>query len=175
MPCDEDERTRMEILHSVYLYVLGGRLTTAPLENPTKILDVGTGCGDWAIAMGEEYPEAEVIGTDIAKIQPTAVPMNVFFEIDDAEEEFGWTYADDSFDLVHFRTMMGAFKDVRALVSEYAPPAFEHLYSYALHLIPIFFSPAQITPVAPQAFLVRKLLTHRWSSGTMFTKKHIST
>ena len=118
MPCDEDEQTRMEILHVVYEYVLDKRLTTVPLSNPTKILDIGTGCGDWAMAMGDEYPEAEVIGTDIAKIQPNAVPMNVFFEIWDAEEEYGWTYAEDTFDLIHFRTMRGAFKNWNTIYTE---------------------------------------------------------
>ena len=118
MPNDEDEQTRMQMLHEVHLFLLDGRLTTAPLNNPTKILDVGTGCGDWAMAMGDEYPEAEVIGTDIAKIQPSAVPLNVYFEIDDAEEEGGWTYADDDFDLVHFRSMMGAFTDWKDIYRE---------------------------------------------------------
>ena len=111
MPSDEDEQSRMQMLHLVYLYLLGKRLTTVPLHNPTKILDVGTGCGDWAIAMGEQYVNADVIGTDIAKIQPSAVPLNVFFEIDDAEEEGGWTYPEDEFSLIHYRTMMGAFRD----------------------------------------------------------------
>jgi SAM-dependent methyltransferase len=118
MPNDEDEQTRQNMLHQVQLYLLQGRLTTAPLQNPTKILDVGTGCGDWAIAMGEEHEKAEVIGTDIAKIQESAVPENVFFEIDDAEEEGGWTFAEDSFDLIHFRAMMGAFTDWNHIYKE---------------------------------------------------------
>jgi SAM-dependent methyltransferase len=109
MPNDDDEQTRMQILHEVYKALLSKRLTTVPLSSPTKILDVGTGTGDWAIAMGEQWPECEVVGTDIAKIQPSAVPLNVFFEIDDAEEEYGWTWPDDEFDLVHFRHMAGAF------------------------------------------------------------------
>ena len=70
------------------------------------------------MAIGDEYPSAEVIGTDIAKIQPSAVPLNVFFEIDDAEEEGGWTYADNEFDLIHFRTMMGAFTDWNHIYKE---------------------------------------------------------
>lgn len=111
MPNDEEEQTRMQILHGVYYHLLSNNLTTVPLRSPTKILDVGTGSGDWAMAMGDEFPDAEVIGTDIAKIQPSAVPLNVFFEIDDAEEEGGWTYPDDEFDLVHFRHMAGAFSN----------------------------------------------------------------
>ncbi|KUJ20195.1 putative Demethylmenaquinone methyltransferase [Mollisia scopiformis] len=111
MPNDEEEQTRMQILHGVHYSLLSNSLTTVPLSSPTKILDVGTGPGDWAMAMGDEYPDAEIIGTDIAKIQPSAVPLNVFFEIDDAEEEGGWTWADDEFDLVHFRHMAGAFSD----------------------------------------------------------------
>ena len=59
--------------------------------------------------MGDEFPNAEVIGTDIAKIQPDAAPSNVFFQIDDAEDE-EWTWEDD-FDLVHLRSMQGAFMD----------------------------------------------------------------
>jgi SAM-dependent methyltransferase len=110
MPNDEEEQDRTQMLHTVYLYLFDQQLTTVPLDNPTKILDIGTGTGEWAMAMGDEYPEAEVIGTDIAKIQPSAVPLNVYFEIDDAEEEGGWTWPEDEFDLIHFRTMTGAFR-----------------------------------------------------------------
>lgn len=108
----------MQILHEVYYSLLSSQLTTVPLSSPSKILDVGTGPGDWAMAMGDEYPEAEVIGTDIAKIQPSAVPLNVFFEIDDAEEEGGWTWPDDEFDLIHFRGLAGAFSDWSQIYSE---------------------------------------------------------
>ena len=125
MPIDEEECDRLRVVHHVYLDLFDKALTTVPLNRPRMILDIGTGCGDWAIAMGDLYPEAEVIGTDIAKIQPTAVPLNVFFEIDDAEEEDGWTWPEDEFDLVHFRNMAGAFQ------------SWDHVYSEAfLHLKP---------------------------------------
>jgi trans-aconitate methyltransferase len=123
MPNDEDEQDRLQILHELYLYILSGKLTTVSLSNPRKILDIGTGTGEWAMAMGDEYPQAEVVGTDIAKIQPSAVPLNVFFEIDDAEEEGGWTWAEDEFDLVHFRSMVGAFTDWKHIYTE----AYKHL------------------------------------------------
>ncbi|KKY18340.1 putative phosphoethanolamine n [Phaeomoniella chlamydospora] len=64
------------------------------LVTPQKILDVGTGTGIWAIEMGDEYPSAEVIGTDLSPIQPGWVPPNVRFEIDDATQE--WDYPEES-------------------------------------------------------------------------------
>jgi SAM-dependent methyltransferase len=118
MPNDEDEQTRLQMLHGVYLYLFHGELTTVPLHNPKKILDIGTGTGEWAMAMGDKYPDAEIIGTDIARIQPSAVPLNVFMEIDDAEEEGGWTWADDEFDMIHFRYMVGAFTDWKYIYTE---------------------------------------------------------
>jgi len=123
MPNDEDEQTRLQILHGVFQYILGNRLTTVPLHDPEKILDIGTGTGEWAMAMGDEFPDAEIIGTDIARIQPSAVPENVFFEIDDAEEDGGWMWPENEFDLVHFRSMAGAFTDWRQIYKE----TFKHL------------------------------------------------
>jgi hypothetical protein len=96
-------------MHQVFLFLLKSQLTSVPLVNPTKILDIGTGTGDWVIGIGEAFPDAEVIGTDLSAIQPSAVPPNVFFEIFDAEDEDDWTYLKDFFDLIHFRNMAGSF------------------------------------------------------------------
>jgi len=123
MPNDEDELDRLSIIHQVHLHLFNNNLTTVPLDNPTKILDVGTGTGEWAIEMGERYPATEVIGTDIAKVQPSAVPENVYFEIDDAEEEGGWARATNDYDLIHFRNLAGAFMDWRKIYQE----TFTHL------------------------------------------------
>jgi SAM-dependent methyltransferase len=109
LPNDELEQDRMRIIHRVYLHVFEGELTSVPLEQPQRILDVGTGIGEWAIAMADQWPTAEVIGTDISALAPTAVPINAYFEIDDAELE--WERHPDSFDLVHMRNMAGSFKD----------------------------------------------------------------
>lgn len=110
MPNDEDEQLRLQIVHQVYLSMLKSKLTTVPLRNPAKILDIGTGTGEWAIGMAETYPKADVTGVDLSAIQPTAVPPNVFFEIFDAEDDDDWTYPENFFDLIHFRNMAGSFR-----------------------------------------------------------------
>ncbi|KAI5845230.1 S-adenosyl-L-methionine-dependent methyltransferase, partial [Morchella snyderi] len=116
-PNDEVEQVRLDILHHISLLVLRGELHTAPLcPNPTKILDVGTGTGIWAIDMGEQYPTAEVIGTDLSPIQPTWVPPNVNFLIDDAESE--WEWPEGTFDMVHIRYLNGAISDWGTLCKE---------------------------------------------------------
>jgi SAM-dependent methyltransferase len=109
-PNDEEEQLRMQIMHQVFLFLLKSQLTSVPLTNPTRILDIGTGTGDWAIGIGEAFPDAEVIGTDLSAIQPSAVPPRVFFEIFNVEDEDDWTYPQDHFDLIHFRNMAGSFQ-----------------------------------------------------------------
>ena len=70
--------------------------------------------------MAETYPDADVTGTDLSAIQPDAVPSNVFFEVDDAEEE--WNFG-QSFDLIHMRNLSGSFKRWSAIYEE----CFRHL------------------------------------------------
>ena len=58
---------------------------------------------------GDQFPDAEVIGTDLSPIQPSWVPSNVKFEIDDAN--LAWTWPDNTFDYVHMRALFGAIID----------------------------------------------------------------
>ncbi len=51
--------------------VMSNKLFFAPLDKPERILDIGTGTGIWAIEMGDEFPDASVIGTDLSATQPT--------------------------------------------------------------------------------------------------------
>ncbi|KAL1963768.1 hypothetical protein VTN77DRAFT_7834 [Rasamsonia byssochlamydoides] len=53
------------------------------LHQSARILSLGTGTGIWAIQFANEYPSAQVIGTDLSPIQPPWVPPNCVFEIDD--------------------------------------------------------------------------------------------
>ncbi|KKA18536.1 hypothetical protein T310_7508 [Rasamsonia emersonii CBS 393.64] len=124
MPNDEAEQTRLNIVHQIFLILLDGELTKAPVpKGASRILDVGTGPGDWAIEMGELYPDAEIIATDISIFDggPGRFGLpNVHFQLDDAEEE--WTYH-EPFDLIHMRGLSGAFRDWNAVYKQ----AFKHL------------------------------------------------
>lgn len=51
---------------------MGNKLYFAPIgEKPARILDVGTGTGIWAIEMGDDFPDAEIVGTDLSATQPS--------------------------------------------------------------------------------------------------------
>ncbi|KAI5819562.1 methyltransferase [Pyronema omphalodes] len=103
MPTDELEQDRLDIHHELMLRLMDGALHLAPLKNPHRILDIGTGTGIWAVDIAEQYSMAEVIGTDLSPIQPHWVPPNCRFEVDDAELD--WTYKDNEFDLIHLRNV----------------------------------------------------------------------
>jgi hypothetical protein len=66
--------------------------------------------------VGDEYPEAEIVGIDLSPIQPSWVPPNVRFIVDDAEDE--WPYRAGSFDFVHARHVCMAIKDWPRLVQQ---------------------------------------------------------
>jgi len=80
------------------------------------VLDVGTGTGIWAIDFANEFPDSEVTGIDLSPIQPSWVPPNCKFELDDASKT--WTYPENSFDYIHIRYLTGSFKDWVAVYRE---------------------------------------------------------
>jgi methylase of polypeptide subunit release factors len=71
-----DQRYRLDLHHEVMRMLWDDRLHESPLDQPHRILDIGTGTGIWAIEMADQYPMAEVIGTDLSPIQPEWVPAN---------------------------------------------------------------------------------------------------
>lgn len=117
MPNDEAEQTRLAIAHQAYLLALDDQLTLGLIPRSAKrILDIGTGTGDWTIAVAERFPKAEIIATDITNaFQPPSAPPNVFFELDDAQNE--WAY-NEPFDFIHMRNLSGAFSDWSAIYAE---------------------------------------------------------
>jgi len=64
-------------------------------------VDVGTGSGKWVLEVADEYPLAHVVGLDLSPIQPTLVPSNAEFIVEDVNQ--GMSFADASINLVHSR------------------------------------------------------------------------
>ncbi|KAF3165947.1 hypothetical protein EYR41_007755 [Orbilia oligospora] len=95
--------------HLVYTLRLNGDLFLAPVEMEypkLKVLDLGTGNGIWCIDMAHAFPQSEIIGNDLSPIQPTYVPPNVQFEIDDFNDE--WVHPANHFDFIHGRALYGS-------------------------------------------------------------------
>ncbi|KAJ5690522.1 hypothetical protein N7462_004914 [Penicillium macrosclerotiorum] len=125
-PNDEEEQERLALMHHLFKLLSGGDLHRAPItrspEPPNRILDVGTGTGEWAIEMAEDFPDAVVIGTDLSPIQPSWAPHNCRFFIDDAESD--WTFSPtEPFDYIHARSMGGGIGDWPRLLRQ----SFQHL------------------------------------------------
>ncbi|KAF2870304.1 S-adenosyl-L-methionine-dependent methyltransferase [Massariosphaeria phaeospora] len=115
-PNDDMENDRLDLFHHILTLSLDGELHLAPIgDNPQRILDLGTGTGIWAIDMGDKYPSADVLGNDISPIQPSLVPPNVRFEVDDLEDE--WVYS-SKFDFVHCRYLACSIRDWPKLMAQ---------------------------------------------------------
>jgi SAM-dependent methyltransferase len=114
-PNDPTEVDRLDFQYEILKYVFMDRNYFAPLSNPKTILDIGTGTGQWAIEMGDEFPDAEVQGTDLSPIQPSSVPQNVRFFIDDASDD-DWVLPPAYFDFIHTRMLVGSFTDFRDII-----------------------------------------------------------
>ena len=124
MPNDEAEQTRLNIIHQIYLILFDGKLATVSIPNDSpRILDLGTGPGDWAIEMSELDPDATIIASDISIFDTRICHMdipNVFFQLCDASAE--WEYH-EPFDFIHIRGLSGAFRDWSHIYNQ----AFKHL------------------------------------------------
>ncbi|KAJ5551398.1 hypothetical protein N7535_000652 [Penicillium sp. DV-2018c] len=108
LPNDEQEQDRLDLSHHIYLMLLQGELYSAPVKDPKRVLDLGTGTGLWAIDYADLHPDSQVIGIDLSAIQPSWVPPNCRFEIDDFEQL--WSYS-KPFDYIHGRELEGSIRD----------------------------------------------------------------
>ncbi|KAH7011685.1 S-adenosyl-L-methionine-dependent methyltransferase [Ilyonectria destructans] len=119
-PNDQLERDRLELQNDALVKLFGGRLFFAPLSKrnpPRTILDIATGLGDWAIKMGDEFPQSEIIATDLSPIQPRNVPPNVSFYVEDSSQPWDYT---DKFDYIHTRITAGCWSSFQEQVAEQA-------------------------------------------------------
>ena len=94
LPNDIQEQARLDLQHAIFLLMAHGKSYLAPIEQPKRVLDFATGTGIWAIEFGRltrlvlvssffvcdsndlflttalEFPDAQVVGTDLSPIQP---------------------------------------------------------------------------------------------------------
>ena len=86
-PNDPTESERLDEQYEVIKMAMDGHLHLCPFSRqqpPRRVLDIATGTGTWAIEIGDQYPEAQIIGTDLSPIQPPFVPPNVRFFVEDS-------------------------------------------------------------------------------------------
>ncbi|KAL5489878.1 hypothetical protein ACEPAI_4710 [Sanghuangporus weigelae] len=125
LPADADEIKREEYFHKLMYMVYGDKLWVGPLEEvlsaPSdrnrRVLDIGCGSGIWAIQIADEFPDVEIIGCDLAPIQPDMVPPNCDFELWDAQLN---PYPDEYFDVVHARGVHTGIRNYPLFLEEIA-------------------------------------------------------
>jgi ubiquinone/menaquinone biosynthesis C-methylase UbiE len=65
---------------------MGGNVIAPIAQQPSHILDVGTGSGAWPYEVAFEYPNTIVRGIDLSPIQPRHVPDNCEFIVHDLND-----------------------------------------------------------------------------------------
>ncbi|KAK8016904.1 hypothetical protein PG993_015093 [Apiospora rasikravindrae] len=86
---------------------------------PKRVLDVGTGTGEWALDFARENPASSVLGVDLVEVKTPPTESNCSFCVGDVEEE--WQFSSAKFDYIYARSLARKFADTnRYLASVYA-------------------------------------------------------
>jgi len=104
LPHSETEIDRLDVQHYALRAALKGNYVV-PVTEPGHVLDVGSGTGQWAFDVCEEFPGALVVGVDLEPGKP-ARPANYRFVRATVLDGLPFTTA--SFDFVHQRLMIAA-------------------------------------------------------------------
>ncbi|KJA22862.1 hypothetical protein HYPSUDRAFT_108279, partial [Hypholoma sublateritium FD-334 SS-4] len=83
---------------------MDGKLTFAPINSPTKILDIGAGSGAWAIQAAYKYEDAQVIAADILPPPMRLFPPNMSYLYCNILDPL--CFDKESFDIIHLRSVL---------------------------------------------------------------------
>ncbi|HEY7199481.1 MAG TPA: class I SAM-dependent methyltransferase, partial [Candidatus Dormibacteraeota bacterium] len=100
LPRHPSEIDRLDVQHYSLLEALGVNYL-APIEGPRRVLDVGSGTGQWCFDLAAEHPLALVVGYDLETGK--AGPGNYRFVRGNVLQ--GLPFAAGVFDFVHQRLM----------------------------------------------------------------------
>lgn len=138
LPNDAQEHKRLDDQYRAFFKVMG-KTFHAPIRNPKKILDVGCGTGILTAELARRYPNAEIIGVDIAPV-PVALHGDlpnltyVQGDIKKLVEQNEGAITAGTFDYVFSRLMMFAITDwsdhVKRLVSLLSPGGWLEMHDF---------------------------------------------
>ncbi|KAJ3745796.1 S-adenosyl-L-methionine-dependent methyltransferase [Lentinula detonsa] len=98
------ERRRLDDMHHGIARYLK-QLTFAPIENPSQILELGSGTGAWSVEAARTFPSAEVIAADMSPLPETLNTLpNLTFKQMNFLEPF--PFRPETFDVVHMRFVL---------------------------------------------------------------------
>jgi SAM-dependent methyltransferase len=113
---------------------------------PAHVLDLGTGTGEGAFAVARRFPEAQVVGVDLAEAMlaeakrktPAELQDRVSFETGDAS---ALRFPDESFDLVTHANMIPFFDELARVTK----PGGRALFAFSVGAqTPIYVSPQRL-------------------------------
>jgi ubiquinone/menaquinone biosynthesis C-methylase UbiE len=98
-PRHPDEVDRLDLQHFALRQALGTNFLV-PVSSPSRILDVGTGTGQWGFELCLQFPQALVVGFDLSGGKPN--PPSGYRHVRGNLLQ-GLPFQDGSFDFVHQR------------------------------------------------------------------------
>jgi SAM-dependent methyltransferase len=123
LPRHDSEIDRLDVQHYALRAAVRGNYL-APIQEPARILDVGSGTGQWAYDLCDQFGEAVVVGFDLERSKRD---HSANFRFVRGNLLRGLPFMDDRFDFVHQRLLMTAIplkswqEVVRDLVRVTAP------------------------------------------------------
>lgn len=79
------EADRLDLQHHLLRITYANKLFFAPLVNPRRVLDVGTGTGIWAVDFADDFPDCQVTGIDLSPGQPTLCVSSCILSFENEE------------------------------------------------------------------------------------------